>query len=86
MPLKKSSKFLFRIIHSSGVFDKESFKEGAQKTNYNQYLSNLRKDLKSLFNIDEDPFKINKPDGHQTVFACHAELMPSPTLPVPQVL
>jgi hypothetical protein len=81
MPLKKSSKFLFRIIHSSGVFDKESFKEGAQKTNYNQYLPNLRKDLKSLFNIDEDPFKANKPSGHQTVFACHTEIMPSTESP-----
>jgi hypothetical protein len=76
MPLKKSYDFLFCIIHSSGVFDKESFKEEAQKTNYNQYLSNLRKDLKILFNIDEDPFKANKPSGgHQTLFSCHSEIM-----------
>ena len=80
MPLKKSSKFLFRIIHSSGVFNKGSF-EGAQQTNYNQYLSNLRTELKNLFNIDEDPFKANKPSGHQTVFACHTELMPSTESP-----
>jgi hypothetical protein len=75
MPSKKSSDFLSIIIGNSGVFHKGSFK-GAQLKNYNQYLSNLRTELKSLFNIDEDPFKANKPSGgHQTVFSCHTELM-----------
>ena len=49
MPLKKSSSFLFRIIQSSGVFDKDCF-EDAQKNNFRQYLSNLRTELKKLFN------------------------------------
>ena len=63
------------IIGNSGVFHKGSFK-GAQLKNYNQYLSNLRTELKSLFNIDEDPFKANKPSGgHQTLFSCHSEIM-----------
>ncbi len=75
MPSKTSRDFLFTIIHSSGVFDEASFK-GKQITNYRQYLSNLRKDLKSLFNISEDPFKVNKTDGgHQTLFSCHSEIM-----------
>ena len=75
MPSKKSSDFLSIIIGNSGVFHKGSFK-GAQLKNYNQYLSNLRTELKSLFNIDEDPFKVNKPSGgHQTLFSCHNEIM-----------
>ena len=80
MPSKKSSNFLSIIISNSGVFHKGSFK-GAQLKNYNQYLSNLRTELKSLFNIDEDPFKVNKPSGHQTLFACYSELMPSTEYP-----
>jgi hypothetical protein len=76
MPSKKSSDFLSIIINKSGVFNRESFKEEIQKTYYNQYLSNLRKDLKSLFNISEDPFKANETDGgHQTLFSCHCEIM-----------
>ena len=71
---KTSRDFLFRIIHSSGVFDEDSF-EDKQLTNYRQYLSKLRKDLKGLFNISEDPFKTNKPSGHQTLFSCHSEIM-----------
>ena len=74
MPLKTSRDFLFRIIHLSGVFDEESF-EDKQRTNYRQYLSKLRKDLKDFFNINEDPFKKNRPSGHQTLFSCHSELM-----------
>ncbi len=77
---KTSRDFLFRIIHSSGVFDEDSF-EDRQRTNYRQYLSKLRKDLKGLFNISEDPFKVNKPSGHQTLFACYSELMPSTESP-----
>ena len=77
---KTSRDFLFRIIHSSGVFDEDSF-EDKQLTNYRQYLSKLRKDLKGLFNISEDPFKTNKPSGHQTLFSCHSELMPSTESP-----
>ena len=77
---KTSRDFLFRIIHSSGVFDEDSF-EDKQLTNYRQYLSKLRKDLKGLFNISEDPFKVNKPSGHQTLFACYSELMPSTESP-----
>tara|TARA_B100000378_G_C17836412_1_gene339960 strand:+ start:241 stop:582 length:342 start_codon:yes stop_codon:yes gene_type:complete len=68
-------------VRNSGVFDQESFEDEAQKTYYNQYLSNLRTELKSLFNIDEDPFKVNKPSGHQTLFACYSELMPSTESP-----
>ena len=74
MTSKTSCDFLFRIIYLSGVFDEESF-EDKQRTNYRQYLSKLRKDLKDFFNINEDPFKKNRPSGHQTLFSCHSELM-----------
>ncbi|MZG31614.1 MAG: hypothetical protein F3741_12585 [Nitrospinae bacterium] len=76
MTSKTSRDFLFPIIHSSGVFDEEKF-EDKQRTNYRQYLSKLRNDLKDLFNINEDPFKRNRPSGHQTLFSCHSELMSS---------
>ena len=65
MTSKTSCDFLFPIIHSSGIFDEENF-EDQQRANYRQYLSKLRKDLKVLFKINEDPFKRNRPSGHQT--------------------
>lgn len=74
MTSKTSRDFLFRIIHSSGVFDEESF-EDQQRTNYRQYLSKLRKDLKDFFNISENPFKRNRPSGHQTLFSCHSNII-----------
>tara|TARA_Y100001934_G_scaffold273051_1_gene362537 strand:+ start:666 stop:1550 length:885 start_codon:yes stop_codon:yes gene_type:complete len=74
MTSKTSRDFLFRIIHLSGVFDEESF-EDQQRTNYRQYLSKLRKDLKDFFNISENPFKRNRTSGHQTLFSCHSNII-----------
>lgn len=74
---RKSSYSLIMVIFSVGsYFNKDNF-DGAEKNNFKQYLSLLRKDLKELFNIDSDPFKALGRGEYQTNFGIKWDLVTS---------
>jgi hypothetical protein len=52
----KSFRLLFGICTAGPSFNKDSFNETGAKEHLRQYVSDLRVNLKELFNIDSDPF------------------------------
>jgi len=58
IPSQTSRSLLFQIIRAGGIFDRSILDQTTQKY-LNQYLLKLRKDLKELFGVYENPIEYN---------------------------
>jgi hypothetical protein len=74
-PRKPSRNLLFRIIRVGGVFDK-SILDKKNEAHLKQYVSNLRKELKELFDISENPIKSDGGGNYKTTFQTSSTLPP----------
>jgi len=71
----KTSDLFFDILKFSGQFSKEQLKHGARE-NYKSYISALRKDLKTLFQIEEDPIDSTRDGSYTTKFSVSCQFHP----------
>jgi hypothetical protein len=69
----KSKNLLLNVLHCSGAFSEENF-EGGQKKYLKQYVTILRKELKELFQTEEDPIESKGKGSYQTKFSCTSQL------------
>jgi hypothetical protein len=76
MPSKTSRALLFQIIQAGGILDRSTLDQKIQKY-CKQYISKLRKDLKELFGVHEDPIEYNR-NGEYKINFKTSNLLTSP--------
>ena len=65
---KRSREFLYKLFDIGGVFEEKNFKD-PYKDNLKSYASYLRKSLKELFGISDNPIKSTGQSGYKTMFS-----------------
>ena len=70
-----SRNLLLRIIRVGGMFDK-SILDDKNQVYLKHYVSNLRKDLKELFDISENPIESAGEGNYTTIFQTSSALPP----------
>tara|TARA_B100000315_G_C14544947_1_gene572756 strand:- start:280 stop:1686 length:1407 start_codon:yes stop_codon:yes gene_type:complete len=68
----KTRDLLLYILKFSGQFSREQL-EGGARENYKSYISALRKDLKTLFQIEEDPIDSTRDGSYTTKFSASCQ-------------
>jgi hypothetical protein len=67
-PTNKVRLFLYSVIATSGVFSFETI-QNMEKKSLKAYVSNLRKNLRGLFDIDTDPILSKGNGSYGTIFS-----------------
>jgi hypothetical protein len=74
-PREPSRNLLLRILRTGGMFDK-SILDDKNQVHLKQYVSNLRKELKELFDISENPIESAGEGNYKTTFQTSSALPP----------
>ena len=60
IPQPKMQEYLFLITHSGGIFTKEDIAPAAEPEQFKIYVGRLRKQLREVFGIQDDPLPFEK--------------------------